>query len=272
MDLDSAAGVAKSKQSEIDATLGATLRDARKQIVEMERDLARAVETQNIEAFERAAAKAAAEVERIGSAIKDMADPRLRALATKAIGVDGVPDIRQPGALKPRHGKAFPDRAPMQPPADGMAGRVVQPGDAPPEKAGAVDIPGGQAQRDLERRKQELAQIDELGAMQRAKTDRREKARVREVEKQREKTENELKRATERAAQGRKLTTREKDLLEEFDAVAGKKGGAIQAQKEAAENARLRKEAQEQANAVKAGLDTSETAKKLTELLQASRR
>jgi hypothetical protein len=34
----------------------------------------------------------------------------------------------------------------------------------------------------------------------------------------------------------------------------------------------LRKEAQEQANAVKAGLDTSETAKRLIELLQASRR
>jgi hypothetical protein len=229
MDLDSAAGVAKSKQAEIDATLGATLRNARKQIVEMERDLARAVETQHIEAFERVAAKAAAEVERIGTAIKDMADPRLRALAAKAIA-------------------------------------------APPEKAGAVDIAGGQAQRDLERRKQELAQIDELGAMQRAKTDRGEKARVREVEKQRDKTENELKRATERAAQGRKLTTREKDLLQEFDAVAGKKGGAIRAQKEAAENARVRKETQEQANAVKAGLDTSETAKRLIELLQASRR
>ena len=228
-DLASIAQVAKSKQSEIDSTLSATLRDARKQIVEMQNDLARALETQQIDQFEKAAAQAAEEVERIGNAIKDMADPRLRTLALKAIGSDKLPNI-----------------------------------------AGAADLPGGQAQRDLERGREQVRQIDELGAMQRAKTDRAEKDRVREVEKQRAKTENELERAQTRAAQRRKLTTREQDLLKEFDAIGGKKGAAIQAAKDAAENARLLKETQQMADAFKLGLDNSKTAKDLAQLLQAA--
>lgn len=124
----------------------------------------------------------------------------------------------------------------------------------------ARDVMGGKAPATaLDKAANNLAIRDAFAGERAQRLSPEGKAAAREVEKERDRFDNELKRAQARNAQGRKLTTREKELLQEWEfGGAGKQG--------AKEDQRVQLDNITQRNLDEIKLSSQTTAKAMTEL------
>jgi len=305
--LENFAAVATDRQVAINMALTAVIRAARKEAEQLGMALEDMGINREMAGLSRILRDIEHDMERVNRAIDAANEPRLRRAALASVGVSEESQQRrkrladtQPAPAPPPPPPPPPPPGPVQAvplplpapaPAPTLLPPPVSPTPAPPPAtpqtptppaaapignlprtsvprlvAQPVIAPPPAAPDMLRDQQAELERIDALTAFRQS---RRPDDAQKAADKERRKTENELKRATERQEQGRKLTTRERELLAENE-MLGKQEDLEKRQQIERENIRRLEEKRDAVAAVRQGLDESNLAKDLANLLAAA--